>query len=126
MPIRNNPKYMTETCDVCHGDGVWTVLVDKVMTDFPCPRCVALGFITPDIATAQFFDTSIVSTYQVMEATDQTEFGALSDSNKTAYRDAMSCGTVDLTDGTQIRAALWSMFDAQSTTRANLITLLGE
>ena len=126
MPIRNNPKYMTETCDVCHGDGVWTVLVDKVMTDFPCPRCVALGFITPDIATSEVLAEGIVYTYEIMEATDRSEFGALSDSNKGAYRDAMSCGIVDLSDGTQIRAALWGMFDAQSTTRANLITLLGE
>ena len=105
-------------CPFC-VDGLQTVGGQSVS----CASCLGLGFLAWG---AQMLDANIISTYKIMEATDIDEFNALSDANKTAYRQAISCGTVDLTDGTQIRAFLWSVFDAQSTTRANLITLLEE
>jgi hypothetical protein len=69
---------------------------------------------------------SIYPTYLIMEATDASEFNALSDDNKDAYRQIISCGNADLGAGTAVHTKLLNMFDAQSTTRANLITLLGQ
>ena len=118
-------------CVKCYGSGL-----DEEGT---CTVCGGIGTHTIGEVSGSHFDDVIatladisdkigdgIKTYQIMEATDITEFAALSTTNKTAYRQLISCGVVDLTAGTAIRASLWSMFDAQSTTRANLITLLGE
>ena len=123
------------TCSFCNGTGL--------IGDDPCEDCYGDGIISTTheyIAAVvkhtnehlvktilgKDFADNLVATYKILEATDITEYGALSDSNKNAYNMLLQCGIVDLTDGTQIRTNLWSMFDSESTTRANLITLLGE
>jgi len=71
-------------------------------------------------------NAEIVYTYEILEATDITEYGNLSDTNKNAYNRILQCGIVDISDGTVIRTNLWAMFDCDSDTRAALIELLGE
>ena len=89
----------------------------------PCTWCNATGKL---YWGTHELEAGLIRTYQISENTDPTEYNALSDAFKQVYRDITGMGIVDLTDGTAIRATLWLMFDDQSTTRANLITLLGE
>ena len=110
-------------CHRCGGTGeIFTSSTDPPSV-IPCPTCDATGsyFWGTESPT-----TKIVYTYEILEATDITEYGNLSDSNKNAYDMILKCGIANLTDGTQIRTNLWAMFDCDSDTRANLITLLGE
>jgi hypothetical protein len=65
----------------------------------------------------------ITQTYRIVEATDSTEYNALSDTNKGRYALIISAGLVDLMDGTAIRSTLWSMFGDGTTTRDNIIAL---
>ena len=111
----------SETCLTCEGDGVISSIHDYIATILKCAHEVDIA-----ILLGKDFTDGLVATYKIMEATDIDEYNALSDSNKNAYGMLISCGVVDLSDGTQIRTNLWSMFDSESTTRANLITLLGE
>lgn len=91
--------------------------------EIDCLSCGGAGIVP---GGTQVLDTSVFSTYKIMEATLASEYNALSAANKDAYRQIVSCGIVDLTDGTSIRTKLWNIFDSESTTRAALITLLGE
>ena len=61
--------------------------------------------------------------HEILEATDQDEYGALSGTKKNAYDMILKCGMVDLNEGTQVRASLWDMFGEGTTTRANLEAL---
>lgn len=106
-------------CDSCNGSGVIQYYGGP---EVQCDACEGSG----EILLASFGDQAACFTYQISEATDATEWNALSAGNKDAYAMILSMGIVDLTDGTSIRTTLWAMFDAQSTTRAALITLLGE
>ena len=76
-----------------------------------------------DIARSYYPD-DVYPTYKIIEATDATEYAALSDANKDAYKMIVSCGTVDLADGTVVRTKLMAMFGAGTTTRANLVELV--
>ena len=69
---------------------------------------------------------NVFAACQVLDNTISSEYNALSAANKDAYKMILSCGVLDLTDGNSIRTKLWNMFDENSTTRANLIALLGE
>lgn len=111
-------------CGYCGGDG----LVDGgVGPEYTCPLCSGDGeYLTDTIRFDPDGGKSLIRTYEILEATDVTEYGNLSDSNKNAYNMLLQCGIVDLADGAKVRANLWGMFDSESTTRANLITLLGE
>ena len=126
MALRGDPTYKTKVCSRCLGDGVAEVWVDKELVEVDCPACQRTGYAIPRVEESFLFNEGVVRTYEILEATDITEYGNLSDSNKNAYNMILQCGIVDLTDGTQIRTNLWAMFDSESTTRANLITLLGE
>jgi len=105
-------------CERCNGSGIFSIYGGSQVE---CVGCGGSGKVS--MAT---FGDSIYFTYQIAEATDIPEYNALSAALKQVYRDIISMGTVNLTDGTTIRAALWNMFDELSTTRANLIAMLGE
>ena len=68
----------------------------------------------------------VIASCQIINATVNSEYNSLSDNHKEIYKMIISCGVLDLTEGTSIRTKLWNMFDENSTTRANLIELLGE
>ena len=67
--------------------------------------------------------TALRKTYKIIEATDQTEYNALSDNNKDRYALIISAGRVDFEEGTIVKATLWAMFGEGTTTRANLEAL---
>ena len=106
-------------CERCNGSGIFSIYGG------PQTTCVACGG-SGKISIADFGDNNAFFTYQIIEATVASEYNALSAANKDAYRQIISCGVVDLTDGTRIRTKLWNIFDSESETRAALITLLGE
>ena len=87
-------------------------------------NCLSCGGVGHLRWGKQYLDDNIISTYQIMEATVASEYNALSDANKDAYRQIVSCGIVDLSEGTAIHTKLWALFDSESTTRAHLVTLL--
>lgn len=62
-------------------------------------------------------------TYRIVEATDPTEYNALSDTNKARYALIISAGLVDIADGTTIRSTLRAMFGDGTTTGANIAAL---
>lgn len=103
-------------CDKCSATGVYAGM--------ECDHCTGLGYQSFGDTTPPGIDH--VQTHEILDATDASEYNALSDNNKDAYKMIISCGLVDLSDNTSARTKLWNMFDAQSTTRANLITLLDE
>ena len=121
------PQALGETiariCPYCVDGQMETVneAPEGGLIQVPCPYCDATGLVP--WAT---FPNPYVRTFNIIDNTDSTEYNALSDANKDAYKMIVSSGVVDLSDGTSIRTKLWNMFDDQSTTRANIITLLGE
>jgi len=115
LQVGENPPY---ACDRCNGTGrndegeignINETLNDRL-----------------DAILEVNYSNNIFATYNIIEATVASEYNVLSDANKDAYRQIISCGVVDLSDGTEIRTKLWNIFDENSTTRASLITLLGE
>ena len=72
----------------------------------------------------RYYPSGVYPTYKVLEATDASEYAALSDANKDAYKMILSCGEVDLSDGTAVRTKLLAMFGAGTTTRTNLVALV--
>jgi hypothetical protein len=101
-------------CEQCNGTGILEIYIHDDLENR----------IT-DILEADYINNRI-PTYQIIESTAASEYNALSDANKDAYRQIVSCGVVDLSEGTGIRTKLWNMFDEESETRTALITLLGE
>lgn len=59
-------------------------------------------------------------TYKILEATNPSEFAALTAANKALYQLIISAGKVDIAEGTTVRNVLWSMFDVDSITRGEL------
>jgi len=119
---------ISKRCYNCSGTGAITIVPEPPESPYgeSCDVCDGNGLI----AFAELGDvtetTHICPTYQIVENTDPSEYQALSDANKQNYRDITGMGTVDLRDGSVVRATLWVLFDAQSTTRADIITMLGE
>ena len=116
-------EIVKQICKNCDGTGqMLTVNGDPPgLSYIDCLYCEATGEVPWAVV-----DPVLTRTHLIIENTDTTEYNALSDANKSAYLMVIACGKVDLTDGMEIRTKLWNMFDDQSTTRANIITLLGE
>ena len=52
----------------------------------------------------------IHATYKILEATDPTEWSALSADNKVFYNIIISAGTINFAEGTLVRTILLGMF----------------
>ena len=109
-------------CETCEGLGeVFTSGLGDPGNPIECQACEGEGYIEwgerddPD---------GIFPSYMILEELDGTEYDALSDAQKASLALLLQCGMVDLNDGKMGRVGLWDMFDAESTTRANLIALL--
>lgn len=88
-----------------------------------CPYCSGTTRLRAFADT--LLETGLFHSYEVFEVIDQTEYGNLDDDDKEACTAILSAGIVNLNDGSRAKTLLWSWFDSESTTRANLITLLG-
>jgi len=109
-------------CVLCTGDG----LVDLTDADFMHygNRWRLHGQVWDVLIANTTMPTNVFHAYEILEATDETEYNALSDANKAMYNALISCGRVDMNDGKKGKTWLWSLFDSESTTRAALIALL--
>jgi len=87
-----------------------------------CADCEGTGYLHGGILK---LPSGVFHTYEVLEATDLTEYNALADANKTLYAAIVSLGQVNLSEGTQVRGWLWAMFTEGTDTRTNLETLVG-
>lgn len=110
-----------EPCVACESDGV--------VSDVHSFIAVVVKYLNEtrfSILFGKDFTDNLVASYKIMESTTASEYNALTDANKDAYRQIVSCGIIDLSSGTVIREKLWNMFDSESETRVALIALLGE
>ena len=129
MPIYTQ---ITRVCPGCQGDG----FVDEgIGAPRTCPKCngetLVGGVLRMDVTNlvgtiGDPEDALTVRTYRILDATDISEYNALSDDDKTLYHLIISAGIVDLQDGTNTRTVLMAIFGPGTTTRANLIALIGE
>jgi len=116
--------YLYRQCGHCGGSGT---VGGGQNPDYNCPHCDGdTETFVGEVRWADDAGKKLIQTYEIVENTVPAEYQALSDANKQNYRDIIGMGVIDMTDGTLIRATLWVLFDAQSTTRANILTLLGE
>lgn len=67
-------------------------------------------------------DREIIDTWEILEATVQAEWGALSAAEKQRYQTIVGAGTVSV-KGTNVRNAFLQMFAAGTQTRTNLAAL---
>lgn len=70
------------------------------------------------------YEVFLVKTYQILEATDPTEYVSLDPGNVALYNLIISAGTVNVAEETVVKTILWAMFGEGTTTRVNLETLL--
>lgn len=62
----------------------------------------------------------LIPTYRILDATDSSEWAALSDLNKQIYQLFMSVGKLNLQTGSIAQVRLWAMFGAGTVTGAAL------
>ncbi len=98
-PFCTDGTHGEQTCLHCDGTGI-----------------LDWGQTTPDIG--------IFHSHIILEAIDETEYDALSDSQRASLQLLLQCGMVDLNDGKAGKTRFWTWFDSESTTRANLAALL--
>ena len=103
-----------KVCYYCNGSGqrAWGM----------CKPCLGTG--RRSIRWLDF-GAGVFRSDKVYEAIDHAEYVALPGPNK-GYVDAITgLGWVDLNEGSRARTVLWNLFDSESTTKANLVTLIG-
>ncbi len=105
-------------CDRCSGT---SIAPGHESPEDPCTQCGGVG----SYSVSQL-EPDIVFACGISDALDIGEYNALSDGNKAALHIILSLGFVNLAEGTNSKLALWAMFDENSTTRVNLLTLLAE
>lgn len=113
-----------ETCNTCGGDGEIEAHGFHATTRY---GVVDLHNNIANLNTkldALALPTNVFHSHKIWEATDTTEYQALSDALEASYNKIVHMGTVDLNTGSNSRIVLWSLFDSESTTRAALIALL--
>ena len=110
-------------CGRCKGTGIGEQTGTLPAPEDPCTGCGGAGYY---LNLKGYLPPKTVNTYEISDALDVTEYGELPAGNQAAVNIILSMGIVSLVEGTNSRVMLWALFDAESTTRANLITLLGE
>lgn len=123
MADRRNPIYERMTCIRCGGDGIYTE-AGEGSGSVPCLTC--LGYGTRRVRPADVLKNGVIYTFELSEATDDTEYAALSSAQKATYALIASLGMIDIVAGTAIRTKLWAMFGDGSTTRTNLEALMDQ
>lgn len=88
-----------------------------------CPHC---GGTTRLKAFADtLLETGLFHSYEVFEAINQTDYDDLDAGGEEKCNAILSIAILDLNDGSRAKTLLWEMFDAETTTRTNLIALIG-
>jgi len=115
--------FESEECVACQGLGIYQVQSMQANMLVRLSR-VEAKVDDVKVKTDNLPTTNVFWSYQVWEATDMTEYLALSDELEASYNKIVHMGTVDLNVGSNSRAVIWRLFDAESTTRAALLALI--
>jgi len=113
-----------ESCYLCGGDGEIDLLDSAFKRIKYGQEKELMGYVWSSLLENTTMPTNVFHSYEILEATDGTEYLALSGGNTAMYNALISCGRVDLNDGKKGRTWLWTLFDSESTTRAALTALL--
>lgn len=113
---------ISEKCFKCNGSGIWLNITDggEIPVN-PCPVCNGTG--KTKLFSVDLPD-GVVESYEVLQATDQTEYNSLTDAQKSGYALLLSCGKVDLGQGKFGRQKIVSWFGSESQTVANVSELI--
>jgi hypothetical protein len=120
--------YMTLTipCRKCGGTGIHRYYISvgesQELVEEPCDICGGDGRLEDGRLTDNI--PAATRTFRVLECVAPAEYAALSAGNKSILSMILSCGIVDLSEGTFVRTLLADMFGAGTTTRANLLALI--
>lgn len=110
-------------CAQCNGVGTVEVWVDNEQTGTEtCPMC---GGDTEMVTGSIDFGTKVIRSDQFINATVTSEYHSLTGTERKRYDLIVSAGFVDMNDGT-VRTDILDMFDTESTTRSNILALIGE
>lgn len=123
MAERYDPRYITKVCNRCGGDGEYEIPQaggSPITVD--CNTCRGSG--QERVQQRGILKDNVVYTYEILNATDQTDYDNLSDGDEDVYSMILSCSVLDLSTGTRACTLLWAMFGEGTTTRANLIALI--
>ena len=116
-------KIIQSMCYKCNGAGIWTKNSPQgdIVYD-PCPVCLGDKYL--DIKYISL-PNGLFYSYEVYESIDHNEYVGLSSPGDQYCNMITSCGLIDLSEGSRARGVLWRLFDVQSITRQNLVTLIG-
>ena len=109
-----------KTCGLCGGDGE----IDLEDHAFRRIKYGPMRNLTGIVWSKLLVPTNVFRSYVVLEELDATEHNALTDAQKDGILHILSCGFVDLRDGKAGKTRLWNWFGAESTTVANLTSIL--
>lgn len=110
-----NKVYLKLFCPYCGSDG-------HMPDESLCPSCE--GTKELDCITVIHLPTNVFYSHEVLEAIDTTEYDGLTGPQRDGVKMLLSCGMVDLNDGKAGKVRLWNWFGSESTTVADLTTLL--
>lgn len=68
---------------------------------------------------------TLKNTSALLECVKASEYNALSDANKEAFKMIISCGAINIAAGGKLRARLLNMFGEESDTYAALLVSMG-
>lgn len=111
-------------CNTCNGSGEVSAAGTHSITEAYVTELNSKIIEIENKVDALALPTNVFFSHKIWEATDVTEFAALSEANKDSYRGLVRMGTVDLNEGSNSRTVLWNLFNAESDTRAALLALL--
>jgi len=78
---------------------------------------------TPPHFTEVNYMSYLIWAYKILDATNASEYNALSDANKDAYRLIASCGVVNFDEGSATYTKLFNIFPDGTTTYDALVAL---
>lgn len=106
---------LNEICPKCQGTGMHQGL--------SCLKCSGLGYLEK---SGLVLIPPVFWSAEVFECIDAAEYNNLTDNQKEAIKIILSLSMVNLTEGLKSKTALYNYFSEGTTTRTNLINLLGE
>jgi hypothetical protein len=119
----SEPIQLMMVCPICRGVG--NGVDDQGNPTGTCVRCNGTGrenwgaLVYPKLPTS----ITLVFTYQIVEAINQTEYAALGDAAKDILRIILSCGSVNLDHTGKIYTDLMTIFANSPTTKAAITAL---